>query len=94
MKREEKYEGLRQFFLDNFETTTNIHDRLHTKDIINIALNNKFLFSDCKIAEVFKSMNIGQHKKQCNIYCKIQTGYYYVIYKGASDSDKDIQSVT
>ena len=86
MKREEKYEGLRQFFLDNFETTTSIHDRLHTRDIINVAMDNKFLFSDCKIAEVFKSLNIGQHRGKCNIHGKIQTGYYFIIHKGASDS--------
>ena len=83
MKKEEKYEELRQFFLKNFETTTNMKDRLHTKDIINIAHDNKFLFCDCKIAEVFKSMNIGEHRRSCTIHYKIQSGYYYVIYKGA-----------
>ena len=82
MKKEEKYEELRQFILKNFETTTNIKDRLHTRDIINIAHNNKYLFSDCKIAEVFKSMNLGEHRKQCNINKKIQYGYYFLIYKG------------
>jgi hypothetical protein len=61
MKKEEKYEELRDFFLKNFEITTNIKDRLHTRDIINIAHNNKYLFSDCKIAEVFESMNLGEH---------------------------------
>jgi hypothetical protein len=57
MKKEEKYEELRQFFLKNFERTSNINDRLHTRDIINIAYNNKYLLIDCKIAQVFKSMN-------------------------------------
>ena len=83
MKKEEKYEELRQFFLKNFETTTNMKDRLHTRDIVNIAQNNKFLFSDGKIAEVFKSLNIGEHRRSCTINCKIQSGYYNVIYKGA-----------
>ena len=55
MKNHEKYEELKNFFLENFEVTTNKNDRLHTKDIIIIAYNNKFLFSDCKIAEVFKT---------------------------------------
>ena len=81
MKKEEKYEELRQFFLKNFERTSNINDRLHTRDIINIAYNNKFLFSDCKIAEVFKTMDLGEHRKQCNIKRKVQTGYYFVIHK-------------
>ena len=44
---------------ENFETTTNMHDRLHSRDIVNIAYNNKFLFSDCKIAAVLKSLNLG-----------------------------------
>jgi len=83
MKKDEKYEELRQFFLKNFETTTNMKDRLHTRDIINIAQHNKFLFSDVKIAEVFKSTNIGEHRRSCTINYKIQSGYYYVIYKGA-----------
>ena len=84
MKNENKYEPLKKFFLENFETTTNIKERLHTRDIINIAYNNKFLFSDCKIAELFKSLNIGEHRKQCIINRKVQTGYYFLIYKSGS----------
>ncbi len=87
MKNENKYEPLRKFFLENFETTTNKNDRLHSRDIINIAYNNKFSFSDCKIAEVFKSMNLGEHRKQCNINRKIQYGYYYLIYKGGGEPE-------
>ena len=82
MKKSEKYDGLRDFFIENFETTSNMKDRLHTRDIIDIAYNNKFLFCDGKIAEVFKTMNLGEHRKQCNINKKIQTGYYYLTYKG------------
>ena len=82
MKKDDKYDALRKFILENFETTSNIHDRLHTRDIINIAYNNKFLFSDCKIAEVFKTMDLGEHRSKCNINKKIQTGYYYLIYIG------------
>ena len=82
MKNDNKYEALRQFILENFETTTNIYDRLHSRDIVNIAYNNKFLFSDCKIAEVFKALNLGEHRSKCNINRKFQSGYYYIIYKG------------
>ena len=82
MKNEIKYEALKQFFLENFETTTNKNDRLHTRDILNIAYNNKFLFSDCKIAEVFKSLKIGEHRRSCNINKNSQSGYYNIIYKG------------
>ena len=83
MKKEEKYEDLKQFFLKNFETTTNIKDRLHTHDIFKIVLDNKkFYFGNNKMAEIFKNLNIGEHRKQCNINKKIKTGYYYVIYKG------------
>ena len=83
MKNEIKYEALKQFFLENFETTTNKNDRLHIRDIFNVAYNNKFLFSDCKIAEVFKSLNLGEHRSKCNINRRVQTGYYYLIYKGS-----------
>ena len=81
MKKDEKYDALRKFILENFETTSNINDRLHTRDIINIAYNNKFLFSDCKIAEVFKTMDLGEHRSKCNINKKIQTGYYFLIHR-------------
>ncbi len=84
MKNEKKYEALKQFFLENFETTSNIKDRLHTRDILNVAYNNKFLFSDCRVAEVFKSLKIGEHRKSCNINKNSQSGYYYIIYKGSS----------
>ena len=46
MKREKKYEELIKNLLENFSTTTNINDRLHTRDIVEIAHNNKFLFAD------------------------------------------------
>jgi hypothetical protein len=85
MKKPEKYGELRQFILENFETTTNRNDRLHTQDIINIAYNNKFSFSDCKIAEVFKSLHIGEHRSRCTINIKVQTGYYFLIYKGGGE---------
>ena len=67
MKKDEKYDDLRKFLLENFETTSNKNDRLHTRDIINLAYDNKFLFSDGKIAEVFKTLNLGEYRKQCNI---------------------------
>ncbi len=83
MKNDNKYNALRNFILENFETTTNINDRLHTRDIVNIVYDNKLLsYSDCKIAEVFKSLNIGEHRRSCNINKNIQSGYYYLIYKG------------
>ncbi len=81
MKKSEKYDELRKFISENFETTTNIYNRLHTRDTINIAYNNKFKLCDVKIAEVFKSMNIGEHKSRCNTNKKVQSGFYYVIYK-------------
>ncbi len=67
MKNEQKYDALRKFILENFESTSNINDRLNTRDIVNIAYDNKFTFSDCKIAEVFKSLNLGEHRAKCNI---------------------------
>jgi hypothetical protein len=83
MKNDNKYDALRKFILENFETTTNINDRLHTRDIVNIVYDNKLLsYSDCRIAEVFKSLNIGEHRRSCTIDRKVQTGYYYLIYKG------------
>ena len=78
MKKDEKYDELRKFFLENFETTSNINDRLHTRDIINISYNNKFLFSDCKIAEVFKTLNLGEYRSKCNINKKVYSGYYFL----------------
>ena len=81
MKNDEKYEELKKFFLENFETTKNIFDRLHTKNIMNIANRNGFLFADCKMAQAFKSLDIGEYKKTCNIFGEVKTGYYFIIYK-------------
>ena len=78
MRNEKKYNELKEFFLENFIRTEDINDRLHTRDIINIAYNNKFLFSDCKIAETFKSLNLGEHRTACNINKKIHSGYYFL----------------
>ena len=85
MKNPEKYEPLKKFLTEHFETTTNKNERLHTRDIVNIVYDNKFMsYSDGKIAEVFKSLNIGEHRKQCIINRKVQTGYYFLIYKSGS----------
>ena len=82
MDKEDKYKAMKEFILENFSTTTNIHDRLHTQDILNILANNKFLFSSAKMAQNFKSLNLGEHRKQCNINKKIQSGYYCLKYTG------------
>jgi hypothetical protein len=83
MKKDEKYDALRKFILENFETTSNINDRLHTRDIVNKVYDNKLLsYSDGKIAEVFKTMNLGEHRRSCNINKKIHSGYYFLIYIG------------
>ncbi len=73
---------IKRLYYGELRNTSNIKDRLHTQDIIDIAYNNKFLFIDGKIAEVFKTMNLGEHRKQCNIKKKVQTGCYFLIYKG------------
>ena len=82
--KQEKYEPLREFLFANFETTTNRNDRLHTRDIVNIAYDNKMKYSDGKIAEIFKSLGLGEHRSRCNINKKVQSGYYNIRYKGAT----------
>ena len=68
MRNDTKYDPLRKFILENFERTSNKNDRLHTRDIVNIVYDNKLLsFSDRKIAELFKTLNIGEHRRSCNI---------------------------
>ncbi len=78
----DKYQKLREFILENFEATNNHRDRLHTQDIMNILSNNKLLFSTGKTAQVFKSMNIGEHKTNCRINSKTKSGYYFLKFKG------------
>ena len=80
MERADKYEGLKQFISENFSTTTNINDRLHTKDIIDIFNKNKFLFCDTKMAGIFKSMNLGEHRARCNIKRTAKSGYYFLVF--------------
>ena len=80
----DKYEAMREFIKENFMTTTDKRDRLHTETIINILNNNKYLFSTCKMAQVFKSMNIGKHANSITINHKEKAGYYNIIYRGKS----------
>ena len=77
-----KYEALKQFILENFSTTTNINDRLHTRDITDIFFKNKFRFSDVKMAEIFKSMHLGEHRRSCTINKEVRSGYYFLVYTG------------
>ena len=80
MERADKYEGLKQFISENFSTTTNINDRLHTKDIIDIFNRNKFLLCDTKMAAIFKSMNLGEHRARCNIKRTVKSEYYFLVF--------------
>ena len=80
----DKYKAMKEFIKKNFITTDNDKDRLHTETIINILSNNKHLFSTCKMAQVFKSMNIGKHANSITINHKEKAGYYNIIYKGKS----------
>ncbi len=47
-------------------------------------IDKNFLFCNCKIAEVFKTMNIyiGEHRAKSSVNKKIHAGHYYVIYEG------------
>ncbi len=80
----DRYDRMREFIKENFETTSNKWDRLHTEDIIDI-LHRKggFLYSTGKTAQVFKSMGIGEYKPNgCSINRKSKAGYIFLIYKG------------
>ena len=41
METAHKYEELEKFISENFSTTTNMNDRLHTRDILDIFNRNK-----------------------------------------------------
>ncbi len=75
---------MRRFIMENFETTSNKRDRLYTQDILDILGNNGFLFSTGRTAQVFKSMNIGDHKKNCVINYRAKAGHYCIRYNGAT----------
>ena len=78
----DKYQRLREFISENFETTTNKKDRLHTEEIMNILFTKGLLYSTGKTAQVFKSMKIGEHRSNCRINSMAKAGYYYIAYKG------------
>ena len=77
----EKYEEMRKFSLENFETTK---DRLHTQDILDILSRNGFSFDSGVMGKYFKSMEIGKHRSSCVINSQKKKGYYNIRYKGAT----------
>ena len=65
----DKFNEMRIFILNNFETTTNKFDRLHTEDIIDLLYRKGgFLYDTSRTAKVFKSMGIGEYKSSCRIH--------------------------
>jgi hypothetical protein len=80
----DKYEAMRGFIKENFITTDNDKDRLHTETIINILRNNNFIYDPFVMAKVFKSVNIGKYREFCVINHKRRAGYYNIIYKEKS----------
>ena len=82
MEGAKKYDELKKFISENFTVTTNMNDRLHTRDVLVIFNRNKFLFSDSRMAEIFKSMNMGEHRRSCTINREVKSGYYYLKYTG------------
>jgi hypothetical protein len=55
MKNSNKYDALRKFILENFGTTTNINDRLHTRDKVNKVYDDK-VYDDVVFKEMKKLM--------------------------------------
>ena len=80
----DKYMKIRAFILENFETTNNIKDRLHTQDILDILSKEDFSYSACNMARIFKGLELGKHRNDCIINSKNKAGYYCVRYKGAT----------
>ena len=78
----DKYMKIRAFILENFETTNNKKDRLHTQDILDILSKKDFSYSTCNMARIFKGLEIGKHRNDCIINSKNKAGYYYIRYKG------------
>ena len=78
----EKYMKIRRFILENFETTRNIKDRLHTQDILDILSKKEFQYNNDDMAKIFKSLEIGKHRSSCVINSKNRAGYYFIRYKG------------
>jgi hypothetical protein len=78
----EKYMKIREFILENFETTNNMKDRLHTQDIIDILSEKDFSYSTCNMIRIFEDMEIGKHRSKNRINAETKAGYYYKRYKG------------
>jgi hypothetical protein len=74
----DRYDRMREFIKENFETTSNKWDRLHTEDVIDLLYRKGgFLYSTGKTAQVFKSMGIGEHKPKClKISSQAKSNYF------------------
>ena len=78
MEGAKKYDELKKFISENFTVTTNMNDRLHTRDVLVIFNRNKFLFSDSRMAEIFKSMNMGEHRRSCTINREVNLSFKFI----------------
>ena len=71
-----------QFIKDNFITTDEKKDRLHTETICNILNKKGFKLNIIHMGRIFNEMQIGKYTNKCNIDKVKKGGFEYIKYIG------------
>jgi len=71
-----------QFIKDNFITTDDKNDRLHTEFICDILNKKGFKLNKIHIGRLFNEMELGKYTNKCYIDKVRKGGFEYIKYKG------------
>lgn len=76
---------IEQFIIQNFKTTNDDKDRLHTSKIAEILTCQGYKIKDVEAGKLLNRIGIGKYNKNCNIDKFRKAGYDYIKYIGIDD---------
>ena len=76
---------IENFIMQNFRTTNDNKDRLHTDDITEILKHNNYKVDKISAGRLVNRMGIGKYNNKCNINNNRKGGYDFIKYIGNDD---------
>ena len=75
----EEKESAETFIINNFVTTKDNKDRMHTQEIAEILMDNEFKITIVETGRLLNRMQIGKYNAKCNVKDKgIKGGFDFI----------------
>ena len=74
-----------QYIIQNFKTTTNNKDRLHTEYISCLLTEKGYNITTVEAGRLFNRIGLGKYNEKCNVNGNRKKGFDGIKYLGAND---------